>query len=88
MEASKASEIFKALGDENRVRIVELIAKNGEICACNLLDEFDITQPTLSHHMKILKTCGLVKSRKEGRWHHYSIDEKCLGEIKGFLESL
>lgn len=88
MEASKVSEIFKALGDENRVRIVELIAKNGEICACSLLDEFEITQPTLSHHMKILKTCGLVKSRKEGRWHHYSIDEKRLGEVRGFLGSL
>ena len=85
MESSKAAEVFKALGDENRVQIVKLIAKNGEICACNLLDKFDITQPTLSHHMKILKTCGLVKSR---RWHHYSIDEKRLGELRRFLESI
>jgi len=88
LESSKAAEVFKALGDENRVQIVKLIAKNGEICACNLLDKFDITQPTLSHHMKILKTCGLVKSRKEGRWHHYSIDEKRLGELRRFLESI
>ena len=88
LNASQASEIFKALGDENRLRIVELVAQSGEICACDLLDEFDITQPTLSHHMKILKSCGLVNSRKDGRWHHYSINVEVLSDIEGFLQGI
>lgn len=63
---------FKALGDENRIQILTLL-QSGEKCACKLLDTLNISQPTLSHHMKILCDCGLVTGRKEGRWMHYSI---------------
>lgn len=65
--------LFKALGDENRLQILEML-HDGELCACKLLEELGIGQPTLSHHMKILCATGLVKGRKEGRWVHYSID--------------
>ena len=64
--------IFKALGDENRVRILKLLL-TGEKCACVLLSSLQISQPTLSHHMKILADTGLVLGRKEGKWTHYSI---------------
>ena len=64
--------MFKALCDENRIRILKLL-QNGEKCACVLLDDLHITQPTLSHHMKILCDSGIVVSRKEGKWMHYSI---------------
>lgn len=67
--------IFKAFCDENRVRILKLL-DCGEKCACNLLEELDITQPTLSHHMKILCDSGIVVSRKEGKWMYYSISEE------------
>ena len=65
--------VFKALSDENRIRILKLL-RAGEKCACKLLEAFEITQPTLSHHMKILCECGLVNSRKEGKWHYYSLN--------------
>lgn len=64
--------MFKALCDENRIRIIKLL-QNGEKCACRLLDEMKISQPTLSHHMKILCDSGLVVCRKEGKWMHYSL---------------
>jgi len=64
--------IFKALSDENRIRILKML-RSGEKCACKLLDALNISQPTLSHHMKILCDAGMVNARKEGKWIHYSI---------------
>ncbi len=79
--------ICKALGDNNRLKIVQMLSK-GELCGCHLLEEFEITQPTLSHHMKILCDSGLVNDRKEGKWHHYSINCDTLNEFKGFIDDL
>jgi ArsR family transcriptional regulator len=73
MAESEIAEICKALGDENRVRIIKMLTQ-GELCACEILDAFSITQPTLSHHMKILTDCDLVSSRKEGKWIYYAIN--------------
>lgn len=64
--------IFKALADENRIHILKSL-RTGEKCACNLLEELNISQPTLSHHMKILCDSGIVIGRKEGKWMHYTI---------------
>lgn len=69
----EAARVFKAFCDENRLQILELL-KNGEKCACKLLEELQISQSTLSHHMKILCDAGVVIGRKEGKWVHYSID--------------
>ena len=88
MDAEKVARAFKALGDDNRLRIIELIASQGEMCACRILDELDIAQPTLSHHMKLLKDAGLVKARKQGRWMHYSMDRSMLESIEGFLRAI
>ena len=73
MDERKTALIFKAFCDENRIRIVKML-RNGEKCACRLLEEINVTQPTLSHHMKILCDSGVVRGRKEGKWVHYSID--------------
>lgn len=69
----KDAAIFKALSDTNRLKILELL-RSGEKCACVLLDKLEIGQSTLSHHMKILCDSGIVASRPEGKWTHYSID--------------
>ena len=66
------ARVFQAMADENRLRILELL-RNGEKCACRLQAEMHIGQSTLSHHMRILCSSGIVKSRKEGKWVHYSI---------------
>ena len=66
------ARVFKAFCDENRLVILETL-QSGEKCACVLLEKLNITQPTLSHHMKILVDSGIVSARKEGKWTHYSI---------------
>lgn len=68
------ARIFKAFCDENRLMILEML-QSGEKCACVLLEKLEISQPTLSHHMKILCDSGIVSPRKEGKWTHYSISE-------------
>lgn len=65
MEAKDMILICKALSDTNRLEIVRMLS-DGEKCGCKILDKFNITQPTLSHHMKILVDCGIVNDRKEG----------------------
>ncbi|MDD6311825.1 MAG: metalloregulator ArsR/SmtB family transcription factor, partial [Firmicutes bacterium] len=65
-------KLIKALADENRLAILEMLQKE-EKCACYILEELDISQPTLSHHMKILCESGLVDSCKDGKWMHYSL---------------
>jgi ArsR family transcriptional regulator, arsenate/arsenite/antimonite-responsive transcriptional repressor len=79
--------VFKALGDENRLQIVRMLS-GGEKCACKLLEQIVITQPTLSHHMKILCDCGLVNVRREGKWSHYSLNDGVLVEFKAFINNL
>jgi ArsR family transcriptional regulator len=66
--------LMKALSDETRVKIFHMLS-HGELCACNILDEFNITQPTLSYHMKILSDSGLVNSRRDGIWMKYTINK-------------
>ena len=72
MDYELTATIFKALGDPKRVQILDILSC-GEQCACDILAYFDFTQPTLSHHMKVLMQAGLVQSRKSGTWHHYSL---------------
>ena len=78
---------MKALSDETRVKILEMIYQK-ELCACNILEEFNITQPTLSYHMKILCESGLVNSRKDGIWTKYSIDKENLERLQNFINSV
>lgn len=87
MDTQQAARIFKALSDENRIRILQLLG-TGEKCACILLEDLNVTQPTLSHHMKILCDCGVVSGRKEGKWMHYSLSSEGIGAARSFLASL
>ena len=66
------SRIFKALSDVNRLKIIDLLSYE-EKCGCKILEHFNFTQPTLSHHMKVLIECGLVEARKCGTWSYYKI---------------
>lgn len=87
MTREEVSLICKAMSDENRLRIIEMLTA-GEKCGCNLLEELHVTQPTLSHHMKVLADCGLVTSYKEGKWHHYSISCDRFREFKDHINSI
>lgn len=66
-------EVFKALGDPTRLRIVRMLARNGETCVCRIVDELQMNQPAISHHMAKLKQSGLLNARKDGQWIHYSL---------------
>lgn len=87
MNTIEMAVICKALGDSNRLQIVQMLS-DGEKCGCKLLEAFEITQPTLSHHMKILCECGLVNDRKEGKWHHYSLNNMVWKEFSVFIKIL
>ncbi len=83
----KIAQIFKALGDENRVQIMKLL-RTGEKCACKLLEELNISQPTLSHHMKILCDSGIVIGRRDGKWTHYTICSDGAEQIRKLMKEL
>lgn len=84
---SEKVAVMKAFCDENRWKILELL-KGGERCACVLLNKLEITQPTLSHHMKILCDSGVVTARKEGKWTHYSLSQPGLERACVLLQEL
>jgi len=81
------TSIMKALADETRLKAFHML-KDGEKCACELLEEFKITQPTLSYHMKVLCDSGLVNSRKDGIWIKYSLNCSVLKMLSNFLFNL
>ena len=83
----KTAEMFKAVCDENRIKILKLL-QGGEKCACVLLEELDIAQPTLSYHMKILRQSGIVKERSVGPWKYYSIDGEGCAYAQKLLQAL
>lgn len=78
---------FKAFCDENRLKIIHLL-QGGEKCACELIDCLDMGQSTLSYHMKILCESGVIHSRQEGKWTHYSISAQGSADAIAALEAL
>ncbi len=81
------ARVFKALGDPKRAMIVDMLSC-GELCACNILEKFEMSQSTLSHHMKLLCECGIVKGREQGKWTYYSLDKDTVSRVKQFLCSI
>jgi ArsR family transcriptional regulator len=81
---TNGARVFKALCDENRLFILDLL-RNGEMCACVILEKLDISQSTLSHHMKILCESGIVANREDGKWTHYSLSREGCEMAKALL---
>ena len=84
MQYTEYVQICKALGDDVRMQIFELL-RHGSLCACKILEQFHITQPTLSHHMKILLQCGIVRAERRGKWVHYALNCDTLNAFVDFL---
>lgn len=84
---SNNAKVFKALGDPNRLMIIEML-QSGERCACEILRDLDISQSTLSHHMKLLCDSGLVSCRREGKWMHYTLSKEGCDSAKRILEEM
>lgn len=87
MDEKTTAVIFKAFCDENRVKVLNIL-RGGEKCACRLLEALNVTQPTLSHHMKILCESGIVTGRKEGKWMYYSLSSEGLSRARECLDFL
>lgn len=83
----KISEQFKALGDPIRLEIVNLLAGK-EMCVCDIISSFQVSQPTISHHLRVLKQVDLVNDRKEGKWIYYSLNSEMLAALALFFEPL
>ena len=74
-DSHRLTGIFKALADPNRLEIYRLVAAQpGPVCACDIVERFDLAQPTVSHHLKVLCDAGLLQGRKSGLWRFYSAD--------------
>ncbi len=85
MTTQEYANVFKALSDPIRFEIVTMLKKHASLCACDILEKFNITQPTLSYHMKTLVECNLVNYKKEGTWNYYTINLEVLKCIKAYL---
>ncbi|MGN0075466.1 MAG: ArsR/SmtB family transcription factor [Parafannyhessea sp.] len=88
MTDDQLKAVFKALSDARRLAIVRMLERDGEVCACDLLDGLGISQPTLSHHMKVLCDSGLVRCRKDSRWCHYSVDAEVARKVSATFGQL
>ena len=87
MTANDAALICRALSDANRLQIVQLLTE-GVHCTCHLLEHFQVTQPTLTHHMRVLSECDLLQSRKEGKWTFYALNCVTLTAFREFIAGL
>ena len=87
MNYEENAKIIKSLSDPNRLKIIDILSC-GEKCACDILQHFDFTQPTLSHHMKVLIESGLIKVRKDGLWNYYKLNMNNCNKLTLFLMNL
>jgi ArsR family transcriptional regulator len=73
---------FKALADPTRVAIVNRLAGTEEVCVCELVDEFELSQPTISHHLRLLRQAGLVEAERRGTWAYYRLVPASIDELR------
>ena len=84
-ERDELAARFKALADPTRVAIVNRLAQAAETCVCDLTAVFDLSQPTISHHLKILRDAGLVESSRRGTWAYYRVVPEAIAALRGAL---
>ncbi|MGM9953799.1 MAG: ArsR/SmtB family transcription factor [Intestinibaculum porci] len=81
------AKMLKAIAEPKRLKIVDMLSC-GELCACKILEAFHVTQPTLSHDMKLLVEAGLVKDRRSGKNIYYSLNEEAIVELQEILSQI
>src|SRR3954451_4683814 len=86
-QASGVAQVFKALGDPVRLRILSIVASHagGEACVCDITGAFEVSQPTISHHLKVLKEVGLLVSERRASWVYYRLVPETLAELSALL---
>jgi ArsR family transcriptional regulator, arsenate/arsenite/antimonite-responsive transcriptional repressor len=84
-ERDQLAAHFKALADPTRIAIVNQLSASDEVCVCNLTATFDLSQPTISHHLRILRHAGLVESTPRGTWAYYRLVPEAVEALRGAL---
>ena len=85
-QAERLAHVAKALGDPVRLQLVDVLRKHaGKVCVCELVPLFDLSQPTVSHHLKVLRDAGIVGSERKGLWAYYYVIPEALEELSGWL---
>jgi ArsR family transcriptional regulator len=85
-EAERMAVVAKALGDPVRLQLIDVLRKHaGKVCVCELVPLFDLSQPTVSHHLKVLRKAGLVGSERDGLWAYYYVMPGALAEFSAWL---
>src|SRR6201991_1363878 len=85
-EAVRMASVAKALGDPVRIQLVDVLRRHaGKVCVCELVPLFDLSQPTVSHHLKVLREAGIVGSEREGLWAYYFVIPDALKELSEWL---
>ncbi|MBA5224528.1 MULTISPECIES: ArsR/SmtB family transcription factor [Streptomyces] len=86
-QAVELAKVFKALGDPVRLRLLSMIASRsgGEVCVCDLTPAFELSQPTISHHLKLLRQAGLIDCERRGTWVHYWLVPEMTDRLAGLL---
>ncbi len=86
VEAERMSAVAKALGDPIRMQLVDVLRKHaGKVCVCELVPLFDLSQSTVSHHLKVLRDAGIVGSERKGLWAYYYVNPDAVGELAAWL---
>jgi ArsR family transcriptional regulator, arsenate/arsenite/antimonite-responsive transcriptional repressor len=87
-QAERMGAIAKALGDPIRMQLVDVLRKHaGKVCVCELVPLFDLSQPTVSHHLKVLRDAGIVGSERSGLWAYYYVNPDSLEELSAWLSN-
>jgi ArsR family transcriptional regulator, arsenate/arsenite/antimonite-responsive transcriptional repressor len=85
-QAVRMAQVAKALGDPVRLQLVDVLRKHaGKVCVCELVPLFDLSQPTVSHHLKVLREAGIVGSERVGLWAYYFVIPDALKELSAWL---
>jgi ArsR family transcriptional regulator len=85
-QATRMARVAKALGDPVRLQLVDVLRKHaGTVCVCELVPLFDVSQPTISHHLKVLRQAGLVGSERRGLWAYYYVNPDAMNELSAWL---
>ena len=85
-EAERLALVAKALGDPIRLQLVDVLRKHaGKVCVCELVPLFDLSQPTVSHHLKVLREAGILGSERRGLWAYYYVNPEALEELSSWL---
>ena len=86
-QSDRIAGLMKALSDPVRLRLISMIAAAEELCVCDLMAPFDVSQPTISHHLKVLRSAGLVDCERRGTWVYYRAEREALDAIGGIFSS-